>query len=295
MSGDSSGGRMGPPAGWYHDPSGQPWLRWWDGFQWTSHTQPGPGTAASVPRSTGTPGGSPAPGPGRHRVVPQADIGSRPQGSGIGAALRLSRTKKSIGIGAAVLLIAAIGVAAIVGRLASSHMLDSSASSASGSGAAPQTTATAPPRASAAAPQTTATAPPRASAAAPQTTATAPPRASAAAPQTTATAPPRASAAAPQTTATAPPGLTQAGRLDVGCKLTGTRGTTSFTGTVTFWNPGSAPQSVSEVEIYWASNGILLSSDVTAVGAEAEPGTGFTGYMSPPLSATSCIVQGWNP
>jgi Protein of unknown function (DUF2510) len=273
---------MGPPAGWYHDPSGQPWLRWWDGFQWTSHTQPGPGTAASVPRSTGTPGGSPAPGPGRHRVVPQADIGSRPQGSGIGATLRLSHTKKSIGIGAAVLLIAAIGVAAIVGRVASSHMLDSSAISISGSGAAPQTTAPGPPSHSAAAPQTTAPGPPSHSAAAPQTTAPEPPSAS-------------ASAAAPQTTASEPPGLTQEGPLDVGCKLTGTRGYTSFTATVTLWNQGGAPQSVSEVEIYWASNGILLSSDVTAVGAEVEPGTGYTGYMSPPMSATSCTVQGWNP
>jgi hypothetical protein len=179
--------------------------------------------------------------------------------------LRLSHTKKSIGIGAAVLLIAAIGVAAIVGRVASSHMLDSSAISISGSGAAPQTTAPGPPSHSAAAPQTTAPGPPS------------------------------HSAAAPQTTAPEPPGLTQEGPLDVGCKLTGTRGYTSFTATVTLWNQGGAPQSVSEVEIYWASNGILLSSDVTAVGAEVEPGTGYTGYMSPPMSATSCTVQGWNP
>jgi hypothetical protein len=26
--------------GWYPDPSGQPGVRWWDGTQWTSHTQP---------------------------------------------------------------------------------------------------------------------------------------------------------------------------------------------------------------------------------------------------------------
>ncbi|WP_211362216.1 DUF2510 domain-containing protein [Pseudonocardia cypriaca] len=26
------------PAGWYLDPSGQPYYRWWDGFQWTSST-----------------------------------------------------------------------------------------------------------------------------------------------------------------------------------------------------------------------------------------------------------------
>ncbi len=193
------------------------------------------------------------------------------------------------------LLIAAVGVAAIVGRVASSHTLDSSASSTSGGGAAPQTTASEPPIHSAAAPQTTASEPPSASAAAPQATASEPPSASAAAPQATASEPPSASAAAPQATASEPPGLTQEGPLGVGCKLTGTRGYTSFTATVTLWNQGSAPQSVSEVEIYWASNGILLSSDVTAVGAEVEPGTGYGGYMSPPMSATSCTVQGWNP
>lgn len=31
---------QGPPAGWYADPSGQPAQRWWDGAQWTEHTQP---------------------------------------------------------------------------------------------------------------------------------------------------------------------------------------------------------------------------------------------------------------
>lgn len=27
-------------AGWYRDPSGAPLDRWWDGGQWTPHTQP---------------------------------------------------------------------------------------------------------------------------------------------------------------------------------------------------------------------------------------------------------------
>ncbi|MFD5599193.1 DUF2510 domain-containing protein [Leucobacter sp. NPDC058333] len=30
---------QGPPPGWYADPYGQPVTRWWDGFQWTTHTQ----------------------------------------------------------------------------------------------------------------------------------------------------------------------------------------------------------------------------------------------------------------
>ena len=27
-----------PPAGWYGDPCGRPFWRWWDGHQWTVHT-----------------------------------------------------------------------------------------------------------------------------------------------------------------------------------------------------------------------------------------------------------------
>ncbi|WP_018637019.1 phospholipid scramblase-related protein [Parafrankia elaeagni] len=32
---------MSTPPGWYDDPSGAPGSRWWDGNQWTDHTQPG--------------------------------------------------------------------------------------------------------------------------------------------------------------------------------------------------------------------------------------------------------------
>lgn len=31
---------QGPPAGWYTDPRGTASNRWWDGTQWTEHTQP---------------------------------------------------------------------------------------------------------------------------------------------------------------------------------------------------------------------------------------------------------------
>lgn len=30
----------GPPPGWYNDPEGNPVQRWWDGTQWTAHSQP---------------------------------------------------------------------------------------------------------------------------------------------------------------------------------------------------------------------------------------------------------------
>lgn len=34
----------GPPPGWYPDPAGQPFRRWWDGVKWTEHADmPTPG------------------------------------------------------------------------------------------------------------------------------------------------------------------------------------------------------------------------------------------------------------
>lgn len=38
-----------PPGGWYGDPYGQPCLRWWDGTQWTVHTNPLPMPQAIQP------------------------------------------------------------------------------------------------------------------------------------------------------------------------------------------------------------------------------------------------------
>ncbi|MBY3551826.1 DUF2510 domain-containing protein [Modestobacter lapidis] len=29
-----------PPPGFFHDPQGGQFLRWWDGIQWTDMTQP---------------------------------------------------------------------------------------------------------------------------------------------------------------------------------------------------------------------------------------------------------------
>ena len=34
-----TGAPVGPPAGWYPDPAGQPVLRWWDGVRWGEQTQ----------------------------------------------------------------------------------------------------------------------------------------------------------------------------------------------------------------------------------------------------------------
>jgi hypothetical protein len=42
MTVEQPGMPAGPPPGWYGDPNGMPMLRWWDGAQWGSHTQPLP-------------------------------------------------------------------------------------------------------------------------------------------------------------------------------------------------------------------------------------------------------------
>lgn len=46
---DRTGVPAGPPPGWYPDPGGLQALRWWDGGQWSPHTQPLPGTPQPQP------------------------------------------------------------------------------------------------------------------------------------------------------------------------------------------------------------------------------------------------------
>jgi hypothetical protein len=94
---------------------------------------------------------------------------------------------------------------------------------------------------------------------------------------------------------TRPAGLTQDGPLDVGCKMTGTAGYSSYSGVVTLWNPGSSPQSLSEFAIDWGSNGVLLSQEPADVSADIAPGTAYSETVSAPASATSCVLAGWNP
>lgn len=55
-----NGSRMNPPAGWHPDPHDTNIVRWWDGQQWTQHTQPKAGAptpqpAPSVMATTPTP------------------------------------------------------------------------------------------------------------------------------------------------------------------------------------------------------------------------------------------------
>ena len=65
----------GPPPGWYMDPNGLQGLRWWDGTQWSPHTQPLPGISQQpqppYPDATGSVAGEydvfGQKGAGRHR------------------------------------------------------------------------------------------------------------------------------------------------------------------------------------------------------------------------------------
>ena len=59
-----------PQPGWYADPSGAPGQRWWDGRQWTEHTQIPPPVRVSDP------------GRVQHQVQQQANLGPGPRGGG---------------------------------------------------------------------------------------------------------------------------------------------------------------------------------------------------------------------
>ena len=66
------------PAGWYPDHQDAALLRWWDGTQWTSHTEsrPGPvpvppGIQAAGAASTAAAAGAAQPAAGRHERRPE--------------------------------------------------------------------------------------------------------------------------------------------------------------------------------------------------------------------------------
>ncbi|OHV39901.1 MULTISPECIES: phospholipid scramblase-related protein [Pseudofrankia] len=75
-----------PTPGWYQDPSGAPGLRWWDGTQWTTHTQqapqgqPTPPPQAQPQPAQQAPVAQPA-GPYAPQAQPQQP-GGYPQGPG---------------------------------------------------------------------------------------------------------------------------------------------------------------------------------------------------------------------
>ena len=92
-----------------------------------------------------------------------------------------------------------------------------------------------------------------------------------------------------------PPGLQKDGPLDVGCKLRGTPGYTSYQGVITLYNPGSAAQSVSSFVLQWGSNGVLLSQQMANGTWNVSPGQDITLAVDAPPSATSCEFGGFNP
>jgi hypothetical protein len=91
-----------------------------------------------------------------------------------------------------------------------------------------------------------------------------------------------------------PPGLQRDGPLDVGCKLRGTPGYTSYQGVITLYNPGSVPQSVSSFLLQWGSNGVLLSQQMANGSWSVPPGQDITLSVGAPPSANSCQFGGFN-
>lgn len=103
----------------------------------------------------------------------------------------------------------------------------------------------------------------------------------------------RAATGVPQA-APRPPGLQKDGPLDVGCKLHGTPGYTSYQGVITLYNPGSVSQSVSSFVLQWGSNGVLLSQQMAQGSWNVLPGQDITLTVGAPASATSCEFGGFN-
>lgn len=92
-----------------------------------------------------------------------------------------------------------------------------------------------------------------------------------------------------------PPGLQRDAALDVGCKLRGTPGYSSFEGAVTLYNPGPTNQSVSLIAVNWGANGVLLSQQSYSGNWNVLPHESTTLTTQAPASATSCDIAGWNP
>ncbi|MGQ5633931.1 MULTISPECIES: phospholipid scramblase-related protein [unclassified Streptomyces] len=67
------------PAGWYPDPHGAPQtLRYWDGAQWTEHTNPAQQPAGQVPQQQAAPPQQTAP---QHQAAPQQYGAAQAQGA----------------------------------------------------------------------------------------------------------------------------------------------------------------------------------------------------------------------
>lgn len=76
--------------GWWRDPQGGPFLRWWDGHAWTAHTRPLPpagATGTPHPQDVAPPMSSPSGGP---RPSPRMSPGAPPSRHGRGWLLTLS-------------------------------------------------------------------------------------------------------------------------------------------------------------------------------------------------------------